>query len=343
MTSKIGSHGTAFSTPLLGRLFEKLAPRIGAKVVFEPEWRIAGQITFANGKKRYFRYSSIDLNQLGSSEIAKDKDFANFFLKEGGYSTIPGKTFFSDVWAQAIKKPERAREGAWLYATQDLGLPVIVKPNGGSQGRGVAVVETREQFDRAMDVVFGLDRVALVQKKVTGQDYRIVVLDDEIISAYQRIPLNVQGDGILTISQLLEQKQEHFIVTGRDTKLNNDDPRIGEVLERQSLSFNSVPAAGSTVYLLDNANLSTGGDSVDVTADLHPSIQKLCVDLTRDAGLRLCGVDLMVEKSISEPLGAYWILEYNAAPGLDHYAQSGEAQQQVVEDLYLKVLESMGR
>jgi len=58
-------------------------------------------------------------------------------------------------------------------------------------------------------------------------------------------------------------------------------------------------------------------------------------------GLRLCGVDLMVHGDIRENPKKYWVLEINAAPGLDHYVKTGKAQQKIVEDLYLKVLKSL--
>ena len=104
-----------------------------------------------------------------------------------------------------------------------------------------------------------------------------------------------------------------------------------------------MPAKGQRVFLLDNANLSTGGDSVDVTETVHPTFKKLAIALTRDMGLRMCGVDLMVNGDISrKPVrGTYWILEINSAPGLDHYAKIGRAQEKIVEDLYLKVLRHM--
>ena len=87
-------------TPLLGQVLRKIAPQIGATVVMEPEWNIVGQIVFKSGRRRYFRYSSLDLNPLGASEIAKDKDYANLFMKRLGYPIVPGsKTFFSNHWA----------------------------------------------------------------------------------------------------------------------------------------------------------------------------------------------------------------------------------------------------
>ena len=88
-------------TPLLAQVLEKIAPRIGARVLLEPEWGIVGQIIFKNGRRRHFRHSTIDLNTSGSSEISKDKDYANFFMEQMGYPTVPGtRKFYSDAFAR---------------------------------------------------------------------------------------------------------------------------------------------------------------------------------------------------------------------------------------------------
>jgi glutathione synthase/RimK-type ligase-like ATP-grasp enzyme len=55
-------------------------------------------------------------------------------------------------------------------------------------------------------------------------------------------------------------------------------------------------------------------------------------------GLRFCGVDIMSEGDIASPCTDYHVIEINASPGLDHYADIGKQQQKTVEDLYLKVL-----
>lgn len=328
---------------VLGRILQKVAPQIGASVLMEPEWEIVGQITFKSGRHSYFRYNTLDLNPMGGSEIARDKDYANFFMQTMGYPIVPGsKTFFSNQWAEMVGTPRRNIDAAYRHA-EKLGFPVIVKPNSGSQGSGVSLVHTKREFYRAVREVFKLDRIVLVQQPVQGRDYRIVVLDKKIISAYERIPLNVVGDGKSTIRRLLKAKQKQFVASSRDTQIKTDDPRIAIKLTHQGLSFLSVPAKEQTVYLLDNANLSTGGDSVDVTELLHPAFKKIAVKLTRDMGLRLCGVDLMIEGDISQKPGMYHVLEINSAPGLDHYAKIGKAQEKVVEDLYLQVLKHMER
>lgn len=328
---------------VLGPIMRKIAPRIGATVITEPEWGIVGQITFKNGKRSYFRYNTLDLNPVGSSDVAKDKDYANFFMKAMGYPIVPGsRTFFSNEWAGAVGAHHRKIDDAYRYARR-IGFPVIVKPNSGSQGKDVALVHDKREFYRAMKTIFKNDRIALVQKRVTGKDYRVVVLDNKIISAYERIPLNVTGDGRSTIAKLLVAKQRLFVAASRDTQIKTNDPRIVAKLKSQGLDFHSVLAKGERVYLLDNANLSTGGDSIDVTCKVHSEFKKLAVQLTRDMGLRLCGVDLMIEGDISEPPKTYWVLEINAAPGLDHYASTGKAQRKIVEDLYFQVLKHLER
>lgn len=82
---------------------------------------------------------------------------------------------------------------------------------------------------------------------------------------------------------------------------------------------------------------------MDVTSAVHPAFRQMAVKLTKDMGLRLCGVDLMIDGEISQKPNTYWILEINSAPGLDHYAKVGKAQERIVEKLYLEVLKSMER
>ncbi len=327
--------------PLLGQILEKVAPLIGAQVFVEPEWGIVGQITFKNGHRSYFKYNTLNFNHVGSAEVVKDKDYAHFFMQSMGYPVVPGsKTFYSKEWGEAIGVTDRGESAALAYA-EALGWPVVVKPNSGSQGNAVFVVHNHNQFSHAIDTVFKNDRVALVQSLVKGRDYRIVVLDDEVVAAYERVPLNVIGDGTSTIADLLEEKQKNFLAVSRDVGIKRDDPRIALKLSQLQRSFVSIPDKGEQLFLLDNANLSSGGDAVDVTASIHPEYKKIALSLTRDMGLRLAGVDLMVETDITEPPGVYFVLEVNASPGLNHFAQLGNAQKEIVENLYLEILKKI--
>ncbi len=326
---------------LVTKLFQKLAPKVGARVVIEPAYGFAGQIIFKNGTRRYFRGTSLDLNTLGASEVAQDKDYSNFFMKKMGYPTVPGRAFYSNEWAAAIGS-KRDENSAYRYACK-LGFPFMVKPNSKSKGVGVTKVWNKSEFERAVRFILTQDRIFLVQRVVFGKDYRIVVLDNKIISAYERVPLAVIGDGRSSVRTLLARKQKSFIVSGRDTVIRIDDFRIKWKLKRLGLGMSSVVPKGTRVELLDNSNLSCGGDSVDVTAQMHPGFRKIAIALTRDMGLRLCGVDLMIKGDITSAPRKYWVLEINSAPGLDHYFLTGAKQEKVVEDLYLAVLAAMAQ
>jgi D-alanine-D-alanine ligase-like ATP-grasp enzyme len=325
--------------PLLGVVLEKIAPSIGAHVSMEPEWNIVGQITFKDGRNRYFRYSSLDINSLGAALLAKDKDYANYFMDSMGYPTIPGRTFYSNDWAKALGSKENIH-AAYRYAKK-IGFPVIVKPNDGSQGSGVFLADNKKEFYKGLKEIFKKTQVALVQDYVKGHDYRIVVLDDEVVMAYERIPLSVIGDGRSSIKTLLKVKAAEFKGSSKDVRIVPNDPRILQKLARQELSLKSVPEEGEQIFLLDNANLSSGGEAIDVTTVVHQGFVELAIDLTKDMGLRLCGVDLLVDGDISLRPAKFVVLEVNASPGLDHYAKLGKTQQMLVEALYLEVLKRM--
>lgn len=330
-------------TPFVSALFKKLARKAGVKVNLEPTYELVGQIVTKDGRKRYFRGTKLDINTLGATETSADKDYAAYFMQQMGYPVPKGEAFLSDMMAKTVKS-KRTIDAAYRYAKR-IGFPVIVKPNSKSRGVAVAKVTTRVEFYRAFKAAARTDSVILVQQTQVGRDYRVVVLDNKIISAYERRPLAVTGDGKATITTLLNRLQARFVREGRDTRLSTDDWRITRKLARQRLTRDSVLAKGLRIELLDNANLSAGGESVDVTDTVHPKYRALAIKLTKDMGLRLCGVDFMIDGSIEEkPVeGKFVVLEINSAPGLDHYASQGEKQKRVVEDLYLELLKSMSK
>lgn len=329
--------------PFVSERFSRLARKAGVKVVLEDEYGYAGQIVTNSGRRHYFLDSRLDINTLGATEIAADKDYAAHFMRKMGYPVPEGEAFFSRGWAKVIRSKRDGR-AALRYATK-LGFPVFVKPNSKSRGLGVVKARTRAEFERAYSAAEKADRVVLVQRPYRGKDYRVVVIDGRVISAYERRPLTVTGNGRDTISNLLTELQKRFKKEGRDTIINLKDWRIARKLSSLGLTMRSIPEKDSRIELLDNANLSAGGESFDVTETMHPKFKALATNLTRDMGLRLCGVDLMIEDGIEKPprKGGFVVIEINAAPGLDHYASYGKKQQQIVDDLYLEILKSMNK
>lgn len=326
--------------PTISAMIVEAARELGLRAHLEPEWGFAGYIELPNGDRSYFRNQHVDLNGLGAAEVAKDKDQTAFFLRAAGFPTIEGATFFAREWATSLGS-DRHIGRAYGYAKR-LGLPVVVKPNSRSQGQGVAVAHSRADFQIAARHALRADRVILVQRFVRGRDYRIVVLDSQIISAYERLPLAVVGDGTSTVSQLLRRLQAGFTRRDRDTLLDETDYRIVSRLARLGMTMSTVVRQGRSVQLLDNANLSSGGTAVDVSSSIHPAYAQLAIKAATTMGLRLAGVDVISQGSITEPLASeHWIVEMNASPGLDHYATMGTPQAELVRRLYRQVVEAL--
>ena len=324
---------------LVAPIIKEIAPRIGARALIEPEYGFVGLVQFKNGKKILFKDRNFNINPQGSSEIARDKAYASFFLKHFGYSVPGGKTFFSTRMNERIRI-KRTIDDGFRYA-KELGFPVIVKPNSLSQGVLVTKVHTKTEYYSIARKIFNKVGVMIVERFCLGNDYRIVILDNEVISAYQRIPLYVIGNGKASVSSLLKQKQKQFAAIGRDAEIDPTDFRIKMKLKHEGYSLKSVLGFGVKLYLLDNANLSTGGEAIDVTKKLHSSFSDLAIRVTKDMGLHLCGVDIITKGNIEEPLKDYSIIEINSAPGLDNYASIGKEQSKKVHDLYFKVLKAL--
>lgn len=317
----------------------RVAPRIGATIELEPIYGFVGEITFKSGKKVLYKDRNFNVNPQGSSEIARDKAYSSYFLRRFGYSVPRETQVFSDRLNRNVDT-ERTMEDGYAFA-KNIGLPVIVKPNNLSQGTLVTKVYDKREYKATVKQILRRTSIAIVQEYVPGRDYRVVVLGNEVISAYERTPLRVTGDGTSTVAELLIAKQLHFNSIGRETTVPIDDNRIEKKLKRQGLSLDSIPMADTTLDLLDAANLSTGGDALDVTSTIHQSVRDLAVSVARDMGLMLCGVDLITEVPLTDRLGQYYVIEVNSAPGLDNYAALGAEQMNVVDELYLKVLSAL--
>lgn len=326
--------------PFASRLIEEIAPSMGIRVELEPEFGFAGELVFPNGKRHLFRNTNFNINPAGSTEIAKDKAYTSHFLRKHGFPVPDGRTFFSDkLNANLPPAQRRGVRDAMAYAGT-LGLPVFVKPNNLSQGACVTKLHDAADLPAVAEDIFSRTAVMLVERACPGRDYRVVVLGDRIISVYERVPLSVTGDGVHTIDALLSQARQDLERQGRpNSEIDTADPRIDLKLRSRGLQRTTVPPAGEHLFLLDNANLSTGGMSIDVTDAIHPGFADIAVRATRALGLRLAGVDILCDDIASDATGQTWhILEVNAAPGLDNYAALGGAQAERVRDLYRRIL-----
>ena len=257
-------------------------------------------------KQRRIQAAEVDTTSAIAESIAQDKDLTKQLLHAAGVPVPLGR-------------PADSPDEAWAVA-QEIGLPVVVKPQDGNQGKGVTVnITDRDAFNAAYETAERYGTV-MVEKFLPGHDYRLLVVGNKLVAAARRDPPLVVGDGVHTVRQLVDQvnadpRRGEGHATSL-TKIRFDDIAIGR-LQAQGLEPTSVPEKGRRVILRNNANLSTGGTATDVTDDVHPEVAARAVAAARMVGLDICGVDVVCE-SVLRPLEEQsgGIVEVNAAPGL---------------------------
>jgi cyanophycin synthetase len=257
-------------------------------------------------KQRRIWAAEVDGTSAVSENIAQDKELTKQLLRAAGVP-VP--------WGQPVDSAEQA----WAVALE-IGLPVVVKPRDGNQGKGVTVnIVDREHLDIAYRAASQHGQ-PMVERFLPGSDFRLLVVGDRLIAAARREPPQVIGDGVQTVTQLIDQvNADPLRGDGHATPLTK--MRIDEIalarLKVQNHTLDTVPAKGERVVLRNNANLSTGGTATDVTDDVHPEVAARAVAAARMIGLDICGVDVVCEtmlRPLEEQRGG--VVEVNAAPGL---------------------------
>jgi cyanophycin synthetase len=258
-------------------------------------------------RQRKIQAAEMDGTSAIAEAIAQDKELTKKLLDAAGVPVPLGRTALDmdDAWAIAC----------------EIGLPVVVKPKDGNQGKGVTVnVTTREQLNAGYIAACEFRDDILVERYLPGNDFRLLVVGNKLVAAARRDPPQVVGDGTHSVRELVEQvNKDPRRGTGHATSLTKirfDDIALAS-LAKQGYDADSVPSKGTRVVLRNNANLSTGGSATDVTDDVHPEVAARAVAAAQMIGLDICGVDVVCDsvlKPIEEQNGG--VVEVNAAPGL---------------------------
>jgi len=264
-----------------------------------------------------------------AESIAQDKELTKTLLDAAGVP-VPNGRSVSDA------------EDAWKAACE-IGSPVVVKPRDGNQGKGVAVnMKTREDVLNAYAVAHAISEDVIVERYISGHDYRLLVVGTQLVAAARREPPQVTGDGEHNIAQLIEQvNRDPRRGDGHATSLTKIrlDDIARATLAKQGYTAESVPPKGVRVVLRNNANLSTGGTATDVTEDVHPDLAARAVEAAQMVGLDICGVDVVCE-TVIQPLEEQGggIVEVNAAPGLRMHLQPSYGKGRAVGEAIISTM-----
>jgi len=234
-----------------------------------------------------------DANSLIAYWISNDKWMTRQFLKRKGIRQANGVLL---------------RKGFDKKALEALHFPLVVKPADTDHGIAVSTnIRTKDDLHKAIEKAFTHSKRVIVEEFFVGQEYRFLVIDGVVRAIAFREPANVTGDGTKTIKQLIDQKNE-----GRGTdyrhpllKIQIDDEVLRH-LSAQLKTPDSILLQNEKLYLRNNSNLSTGGDSIDVTDEMPVFYQQVAEQAAKSAGLNIAGIDIIID-------------DWKATPSEDHY------------------------
>ncbi|MGZ4053612.1 MAG: cyanophycin synthetase [Bacteroidia bacterium] len=274
-----------------------------------PFIRINGEslVQLGYGKNQVrFRATMTDRTSSIAVDLASNKDETKRMLKDAAIPVAKGV---------CISSPDDLEE-----AVRNVGFPLVFKPLDGNHGKGASInVKTMEEAVAAFEHAKKYSRKIIIEKFITGFDFRILVINNRFIAAALREPAHVIGDGKSTIQQLIDQENlDPRRGYGHENVLTeiSIDRETMDQLAKKEYTLNTILKKDELCYLKGTANLSTGGTSTDITDIVHPHNIFICERISRVIGLDICGIDIMAS-NLSEPLETTGgvVLEVNAAPG----------------------------
>ncbi|HFD1653938.1 TPA: bifunctional glutamate--cysteine ligase GshA/glutathione synthetase GshB [Enterococcus faecium] len=244
--------------------------------------------------------------------IMENKTVTKKVLKEAGFR-VPGGAEFSSM-EEAVKAYPRFAEQAF-----------VIKPKSTNYGLGITIFKegaSLEDYQAGLVIAFREDSSVLVEEFMPGTEYRFFVINGEVQAIMLRVPANVIGDGIRTVKELVEEKNSDPL-RGTNHRAPLELIQLGELeqlmLKEQGLTIESVPQANQIVYLRENSNISTGGDSIDMTDEFSEAYKKIAVSAVEALGAKISGIDLIIPDKEIDPTTdkkAYGIIEANFNPAM---------------------------
>ncbi len=268
------------------------------------------ELTYKN-KKSYFVYQTPPSTTLVGQHITSNKQRTRQFLSKNGISVTKGFLIHKNDDQDHLEK-----------IFHDMKKPLVLKPSDGKHGDGVYldINEKKEYLSLTNKLMEKYEELS-VEEMFQGTEYRVLATNKKVIGITQRIPANVTGDGRSTIKELIDEKnKDPRRSDSYETallKIKIDDQVI-DYLAHKGLTVSSIPKNNQQVFLRQNSNLSTGGDSIDVTDQAHPSVKEIATKAIKSVpGIEFGGIDLMTtDISQEQTQDSYIIIEINGSPML---------------------------
>ncbi|WP_195988577.1 bifunctional glutamate--cysteine ligase GshA/glutathione synthetase GshB [Clostridium sp. D53t1_180928_C8] len=262
---------------------------------------------------------------------------------------MENKTVTKKVLAEKGVKVPRGEEfntieEAKIKAHKYINKPIVIKPKSTNFGIGINIFPegaNLEDIIHAFEIAFKNDTTVLIEEFIKGKEYRFLVINDEVVGILHRVPANIIGDGEKSIKELVEVKNQDPL-RGKGYVTPLEKIRLEEnaelFLKQQGKNFDYIPKKDEIVYLRENSNISTGGDSVDYTDDIPQKFKDIAVNASKAAGAMICGVDMMLEDYRDENTN-YAIIELNFNPAIHIHSYPYKGKERKIATHVLRLLD----
>lgn len=234
-------------------------------------------------------------------------------------------------------------EKAKIKAIQFINKPIVIKPKSTNFGTGISIFPkgtNEEDIIDAFKIAFRHDNTVLIEEFITGKEYRFLVVGDKVLGILHRVPANVLGNGKNTIEELVEVKNQSTL-RGKGYKTPLEKIELDEnaklFLKQKDLNFNYIPQEDEVVYLRENSNISTGGDSIDYTDDIPKRFSQIAIKASKAIGANICGVDMMIE-DYNDENSEYAIIELNFNPAIHIHSYPYKGKERNIAKALLDLL-----
>ncbi|PWJ41081.1 bifunctional glutamate--cysteine ligase GshA/glutathione synthetase GshB [Sediminitomix flava] len=241
---------------------------------------------------------------------------------------------------------EEEKEKAILDFEIYKGKAIVIKPKSTNFGLGITILkenDSEKRYRKAIKMAFKEDKSILIEEFISGKEYRIFIINDEVVGILHRVPANVKGDGVSSIRDLVSEKNKDPL-RGKGYRTPLEKIALGEAekmfLETQGLNFETVPKEGEIIYLRENSNISTGGDSIDYTDDIPDSYKKIAVDAAKALKVKITGLDMMIDHIEEEANeNNHAIIEMNFNPAIHIHCHPFVGKNRKLNE---KILDALG-
>jgi len=323
--------------PLAVQIQFEAAQRLGYECrVLDPEYSYLFEIV-GRGRRRVLLGGRSAINDAMAARLAEDKFYTGLLLANAGVRVPESVRCLSPHHFKLEQYADRAGAGPGIAFAEQRGFPLVVKPNRLSHGRGVAIVHDAGALVTAIESVWQLDSLALVQNLVPGDDYRLNFLAGDFLVGYKRSRLIVTGDGRSSLRELIAAVDPRYA-----------DDRTWQRLTESATWQQQVASIGQDeqTVLPETTELSLGDDILNLagvaTSELIREVPARWVSFAARIadvlGLVHFGIDLKCA-SLAESPDAATVIEVNASPLLSQIYRMGHTD--VAVACQVRVLEHL--